>query len=87
MITRCRSVLSTLKEHRSIESCNSRILHRIDKIVQYKFSMEQMPGTKTGLVDYISRNSIAKAKKVSMYNKHFLVATISKVDKFFESKS
>ena len=32
-----------------------------------------------GLVDYISRNPFARAKKISTYDKHFVVATISKI--------
>ena len=37
-----------------------------------------MPGAKIGLVDYISRNPFARAKKVSSYDEHFVKATISK---------
>ena len=32
-----------------------------------------------GLVDYISRNPYARAKKISTYDEHFVVATISKI--------
>ena len=43
-----------------------------------------------GLVDYISRNVFAKAKKMSSYVEHFVVATISKIrnslKQFFEHK-
>ena len=38
-----------------------------------------MPGAKMGLVDYISRNPFARAKKISTYYEHFVVATISKI--------
>ena len=38
-----------------------------------------MPGAKMGLVDYISTNPFAKAKKVFTYDEPFLVATISKI--------
>ena len=37
-----------------------------------------MPGAKTGLLDYISINHFAKAKKHLSYNEHFVLATISK---------
>ena len=37
-----------------------------------------MPGAKLGLADYVSRNPFAKAKKVSSYDEHFVIATISK---------
>ena len=32
-----------------------------------------------GLVDYISRNPFARAKKISTYDEHFVVATISRI--------
>ena len=32
-----------------------------------------------GLVDYISRNPFARAKNISTYDEHFVVATISKI--------
>ena len=38
-----------------------------------------MPGAKMGLVDYISRNPFARAKKLSTYDEHFVVATISRI--------
>ena len=38
-----------------------------------------MPGAKMGLVDYISRNPYAIAKKISTYDEKFVVATISKI--------
>ena len=38
-----------------------------------------MPGAKMGLVDYISKNPYARAKKISAYDEHFVVATISKI--------
>ena len=38
-----------------------------------------MPGAKMGLVDYISRNPYARAKKIFTYDEQFVVATISKI--------
>ena len=38
-----------------------------------------MAGAKMGLIDYISRNPFARAKKISTYDEHFVVATISKI--------
>ena len=51
----------------------------MDRLLPYNFTIEQMPGAKMGLVDYISRNPFARAKKVSTYDEHFVVATISKI--------
>ena len=36
-----------------------------------------MPGAKTGLVDYISRNPFANANKISAYDEYLVSATIS----------
>ena len=41
-------------------------------------TIEQMSGARMGLVDYTSRNPFARAKKISTYDEHFVVATISK---------
>ena len=38
-----------------------------------------MPRAKMGLVEYISQNPFAKAKKVSKYDEQFVVATISNI--------
>ena len=43
-----------------------------------------MPGAETILFDYIPRNPFAKAKKVSAYDEHFEVATISKIVQSFK---
>ena len=73
-----RALLSILKEHRSNKSYNSRLSRWIDRLLPYNFTIEHMTGAKMGLVDYISRNPFARAKKLSTYDEHFVVATISK---------
>ena len=60
-----REFLSILKEPRSNESQNSRLSRWIYRLLPYNFTIEHMPGAKMGLVDYISRNPFAKAKKFS----------------------
>ena len=42
---------------------NSRLSRWIDRLLPYNFTIDYMPGAKMGLVDYISRNLFAKAKK------------------------
>ena len=79
VVTDHRTLLSILKEHRSNKSYNSRLSRWIDRLLPYNFTIEQMPGAKMGLVDYISRNPYARAKKISTYDEHFVVATISKI--------
>ena len=79
VVTDHRALLSILKEHRSNKSYNSRLSRWIDRLLPYNFTIEHMPGAKMGLVDYISRNPYARAKKISTYDEHFVVATISKI--------
>ena len=79
VVTDHRALLSILKEHRSNKSYNSRLSRWIDRLLPYNFTIEHMPGAKMGLVDYISRNPFDRAKKISTYDKHFVVATISKI--------
>ena len=79
VVTDHRALLSILKEHRSNKSNNSRLSRWIDRELPYNFTIEHMPGAKMGLVDFISRNPFARAKKISTYDEHFVVATISKI--------
>ena len=79
VVTDHRTLLSILKEHRSNKLYNSRLLRWIDRLLPYNFTIEHMPGSKMGLIDYISRNPYARAKKISIYDEHFVVATISKI--------
>ena len=79
VVTDHRALLSILKEHRSNKSYNSRLSRWIDRLLPYNFTIEHMPGAKMGLVDYISRNPFARAKKISTYDEHFVVATISRI--------
>ena len=67
-----------LKEHRSNNFYNSRLSRWIARLLAHKFSIEHMPVSKMVVVDYISRSPFAKAKKVSAYDKLFVVATTSK---------
>ena len=79
VVTDHRALLSILKEHRSNKSYNSRLSRWIDRLLTYNFTIEHMPRAKMGLVDYISRNPYARAKKISTYDEHFVVATITKI--------
>ena len=79
VITDHRALLSILKEHRSNKSYNSRLSRLIDRLILYNFTIEHMPGAKMGLVNYISRTHSQELKKVSTYDEHFVVASISKI--------
>ena len=71
IITDHRSLLSTLKEHRSNKSYNSRLSRWVDRLLPYQFSIEHLPGAKMGQVDYISRNPYQPAKSVSKKMRNF----------------
>ena len=79
IITDHHALLSTLKEHRSNKSYNSRLSRWVDRLLPYQFSIEHLPGAKMGLVDYISRNPYQPAKSVSKYDEEFLFATLSSI--------
>ena len=79
VLTDHRALLSVLKSHRSNKSYNSRLTCWIDRLLPFYFIIEHIPGTRMGLVDYISRQPNQKAKSVTQYDKEFMVATISRI--------
>ena len=79
VLTDHRALLSVLKSHRSNNSYNSRLTRWIDRLLPFDFNIEHIPGTRMGLVDYISRQPIRNAKSVNQYDEEFMVATISRI--------
>ena len=65
-----------MKENRSNKSYNSRLTRWVDRLLQFQFDIEHLPGAKMGLVDYISGHPFKKAKKVSAYDEEFIVAKL-----------
>ena len=78
-MTEHSALLSVLKSHRSNKSYNSRLTRWIDRLLPFDFNIEHIPGTRMGLVDYISRQPNQKAKSVTQYDEEFMVATISRI--------
>ena len=74
-----RALLSVLKSHRSNKSYNSRLTRWIDRFLTFDFNIDHVPGTRMGLVDYISRQPNQKAKNITQYDEEFMVATISRI--------
>ena len=79
VLTDHRALLSVLKSHRSNESYNSRLTRWIDRLLPFDFNIEHIPGTRMGLVDYISRQPNQEAKSITQYDEEFMVATISRI--------
>ena len=79
VLTDHRALLSVLKSHRSNKSYNRRLTRWIGRLLPFDFNIEHIPGTRMGLVDYISRQPNQKAKSVTQYDEEFMVATISRI--------
>ena len=79
VLTDHRALLSILKSHGSNKSYSSRLTRWIDRLLPLHFNIEHIPGTRMGLVDYISRQPNQKAKSVTQYDEEFMVATISRI--------
>ena len=79
VLTDHRALLSVPKSHRSNKSYNSRLTRWIDRLLPFDFNIEHIPGTRMGLVDYISRQPNQNAKSVNQYDEEFMVATISRI--------
>ena len=65
-----------MKENRSNKCYNSRLTRWVDRLLPFQFDIEHLPGSKLGLVDYISRHPSQKAKNVSTYNEEIIVAKL-----------
>ena len=79
VLTDHRALLSVLKCHRSNKSYNSRLTRWVDRLLPFDFNIKHIPGTRMGLVDYISRQPNQKAKSITQYDVEFMVATISRI--------
>ena len=79
VLTDHKALLSVLKSHRSNKSYNSRLTRWIDRLLPFDFNIEHIPGTRMGLVDYISRQPNQNAKSVNQYDEEFMVATNSRI--------
>ena len=79
VLTDHRALLSVLKSHRSNKSYNSRLTRWIDRLLPFDSNIEHIPGTRMGLVDYISRQPNQKAESITQYDKELIVATTSRI--------
>ena len=76
VITDHRALLSIMRENRANKSYNSRLTRWVDRLLPFDFTIDQLPGSKMGLVDYISRNPQQKAVNISAYDEQFIVAKL-----------
>ena len=75
-ITDHRALLSIMRENRANKSYNSRLTRWVDRLLPFDFTIDHLPGSKMGLVDYISRDPQQKAFNISAYDEQFIVAKL-----------
>ena len=68
VITDHRALLSIMRENRANKSYNSRLTRWVDRRLQFDFTIDHLPGSKMGLIDYISRDPQQKAVNISAYD-------------------
>ena len=56
VITDHRALLSIMRENRANKSYNSQLTCSVDRLLPSDFTIDHLPGSKMGLVDYISRD-------------------------------
>ena len=79
IITDHRAIFSIMKEHRSNKSYNSRLTRWVDRLLPFDFNVEQLPGAKMGLVDFISRQPNQPAEITNKYDEDFVVSTVTRI--------
>ena len=77
VITDHRALLSIMRENRANKSYNSRLTRWVDRLLPFDFTIDHLPGSKVGLVDYISRDPQQKAVNISAYDEQFIVAKLN----------
>ena len=70
-----------MRENRYNKSYNSRLTRWVDRLLPFDFSIDHLPGSKIGLVDYISRDPQQKAVNISAYDGQFLVAKLDVINR------
>ena len=76
VITDHRALLSIMRGNRANKSYNGRLTRWVDRLLPFDFSIDHLPGSKIGLVDYISREPQQKAINISTYDEQFIVAKL-----------
>ena len=71
-----RALLSILKE-RSTKIHQSRLTRWCDKLIPFTLTNDYIPGSKTGMADYMSRNPDQIASPPSTYDADFIIAQIN----------
>ena len=65
-----------MRENRANKSYNSRLTRWVDRLLPFDFTIDHLPGSKMGLVDYNSGDPQQKAVNISAYDQQFIVAKL-----------
>ena len=65
-----------MRENRANKSYSSRLTRWVDRSQPFEFPIDHLPGSKMGLVDYMSRDPQQKAVNISAYEEQFIVANL-----------
>ena len=84
VITDHRALLSIMRENRANKSYNSQLTHWVDRLLPFDFTIDHLPGSKMGLVDYISRDPQQKAVNVSVSDEQFKIAKLDVIKRSAE---
>ena len=68
-----------MRENRANKSYNSPLTRWVDRLLPFDFSIDHLPGSKMGLVDYISRELQQKAVNISTYDEQLIVAKLDAI--------
>ena len=68
-----------MKENRANKSYISRLTRWGDRLLPFDFSIDHLPGSKMGLVDFISRDPLQKAVNISTYDEQFIVVKLDAI--------
>ena len=79
VITNHRALLYIMREKRAKKLYNSRLTRWVDRLLTFDFSIDHLPGSKMGLVDYMSREPQQKAVNISTYDDQFIVAKLDAI--------
>ena len=79
VITNNTALLSIIRERRANKSYNSRLTSWVDRLWPFDFTIDYLPGSNMGLVDYISRELQQKAVNFSTYDEQFIVAKLDAI--------
>ena len=76
VITDHRALLSIMRENKANKSYTSRLTGWVVRLLPFDFTIDHLPISKMGLVDYISRDPQQKAVNISADDEQFIVAKL-----------